>query len=134
MSKIKVISGGCKREGQVWFSKCSAAQVNSSITSIPVKATAIAQPWQRSLPCRAESPLFSGEHLLEDGHEMSRIGSNSTKGTVLLCSFALCQALALQLDLHGAVLLENAFCFSKADREQRLGLQMAFGELCVVLL
>ena len=58
MNKIKVISGGCKREGQIWFSKCRAAQVNSSVMSMSVKATAVAQPWQRSLPCRAESPFL----------------------------------------------------------------------------
>lgn len=120
MNKIKVISGGCKREGQTWFSKCRAAQVNSSIMSMSVQATAVAQPWQRSLPCRLASPLFSRDHLLEDRHERSRICNNSGKGTVFLCSFELCKAFALHLDLHGAVLLENEFCFSKGDRGQKL--------------
>lgn len=73
-----------------------------------------------STVCPAEqSPLFSRDHLLENGHETSRTCRNSGKGIVFLCSFALCKALAWQLDLHGAVLLEN-ICFSKEKKEQRL--------------
>lgn len=58
MSKIKVISGGCRGEGQVWFSKCGAAQVNSSVVSMSVKVTGIAQLWQHD---PAESPRPAAE-------------------------------------------------------------------------
>lgn len=56
MNMIKVISGGCKREGQIRFNKRRAGQVNSSVMSMSAKATPVAQPWRRSLSCRAESP------------------------------------------------------------------------------
>lgn len=82
--------------------------------------------------CPAEqSPLFRRDHLLENGPETSRICRNSGKGIVILCSFALCQALALQLHLLGAVLAEN-ICFSKEKKEQRLVPSNSFGGLILL--
>lgn len=72
-----------------------------------------------STACSAEQcPVFPRDHQREDGREMSRACNNSVKREVSVL-FAECQALPLQLNLHGAA-LESTSCFSKGDRKQSL--------------